>query len=358
MNISISTYHIKKSDTLLSIADRFGVSVDELRKYHNTYCDIKNLIGHDLKGVHEIIIPPSEKIEEFKKNRKEISLSSNLPSVYLTKDFYTLNYEAEERFEELNKEPLRINYLVSVELREMLDKGFVAEVKTSKFKKDRTSSDDKISMLSLACTESIFPLRFIVPVQGKIKGFYEHKAIVKKFEEKRPDLEFFFIGEVSDSYLNKFHTNLKNESYLLKQFQSVMLYQVLFPEMDWFRRKKEWEENFYVIPNSFPVKCQFHTEYNYEDAEVVEIIIKGKIVENCSLHELLKGVRLEEIPEEKIAVEINLCYHIYKKTKQLFKIETNITLLHEGELYLKHNLLLTAKKEEKKIRKFSTLVEE
>lgn len=357
MSISISTYQVKREDTLESVAEQLGISAEALKRYHNTYCDLKNLIGVDLRGVHEIIIPPSEKIAEIKESQKEVSLTQNLSSVYLTTKLYASNYEVTERFEQYDKEDVEINYSVSVQLRETMDKGFVAELKTSGFKKNNQDSDDKISLLSLACIESISPIPFLIPAQGKIKGFYEHKALIKKFENKRPDLEDFFIGETSKAYFNRFHKSLANENYLLKQFWSALLYQVLFPEMDCFRRKKEWEESFYVIPNTFPVKCLFHTEYNFENPDDVEIIIKGKIVEDCSLQELLKGVKFEELPEEKVTGEIELYYTTHKETKQLKKIEANIILFHQEELYRKHNLTLRAKEEEKQIRKFSTLLD-
>ncbi|MDR3025155.1 LysM domain-containing protein [Chryseobacterium sp.] len=359
MDISISTYQVKRGDTLESVAGQLGISAEALKRYHNTYCDLKSLIGNDLGGVHEILIPSSEKIAELKENQTQISLSNSLPSFHLNKGFYALNYEATERFEQPDKKDVIVNYSVSVKISETDGKGFISEVETTEYKKSGEKPNDKISNLSLGCIESISPLTFIVPVQGKIKGFYDHKALIKKFESKRPELEDFFVGEVNRSYLDKFNTSIKNENYLLKQFQSALLYQVLFPEMDCFRRKTEWEESFYVVSNSFPVKCRFHTQYDFENPDNVEIIIKGKIREDCSLQELLNGIKLEKSPENQVTTgEIELLYTTSKTTKQLKKIEASIILLYNGERYQKHDLILSAKEEEKKVIKFSTLVEE
>ncbi len=57
MNISISTYQVKRGDTLESVAGQLGISAEALKRYHNTYCDLKNLIGSDFRGVQEIMIP-------------------------------------------------------------------------------------------------------------------------------------------------------------------------------------------------------------------------------------------------------------------------------------------------------------
>lgn len=348
MSISISTYQVKKEDTLQSVAEKLGISAEALKRYHNTYCELKNLIGNDLKGVQEILIPTKEKISEYKETQKNIELSNNLPSIYLTKGFYASSYEVKERFEQLDQEDLEINYLTSIVLRETLDKGFIAETKTSEFMKNGESPDDKISMLSLACMESISPISFLIPAQGKIKGFYDHKSIIKKFESKRPDLEDFFVGEVAQSYFDKFHASLTNESFLLKKLSSTLLYQVLFPEMDWFRRKKEWEQNFYFIPNSFPLKCTFEIEYNHDNPDAVETTIHGNNIDDYTLQELIKGDKFEEIREEKVSGKIKIKYTTDKTTKQLLRADAEAVLWHEEEMYSKHTLTFVEKKQEKK----------
>lgn len=157
MNISISIYQIKEGDSLESIADQLGISAEALKRYHNTYCDLKNLIGNDLRGIQEIIIPTSEKITEFKEDQKQASSSSNLPPLYLTEDFYALTYEVTESFQKIDKKDLIIDYFVSVKLREQLEKGFIVEVKTFDFKKNKEPPEDKISTLSLAVWKALLP---------------------------------------------------------------------------------------------------------------------------------------------------------------------------------------------------------
>lgn len=113
--------------------------------------------------------------------------------------------------------------------------------------------------------------------------------------------------------------------------------------MNWFHSKKGWTEYYNIIPDSFPVKCHFHTEYDFENFNHAEVIIKGKIIDACSLQELLRGVRIDEFPGEKINGEIELKYTFHKEGKQLKRIEADIVLLHTEEIYKKYSLLLTAK---------------
>ncbi len=357
MNISISTYEVKKEDTLESVAAELGISSEALKRYHNSYCDLKELIGYDLKNVTKILIPPADKIAEFKESSVLVSQSNELPPNYLFEKFYTENYDVKEYFERADSDTFNLTYTTSIHVKELREKGFRAEIKNFGFKKNDETPDNKISQLSIACMESIYPVSFTVPAQGRINGFYNYREIITKFKNKREDLEDFFIGEVAKTYFDKFQICLNNENFLLKQFCSTMMYQFLFLKMNWFHKRKPWEEELYLTQNSFPVKCLLEANYNHEDSEYVETTINGKVTEECSLQELMKGVKFSESFEVPIEGELNLRYKTHKKTKQLAEAEISIILFNEGEVYNNYKLILKAKKDEKIIKKFSTLAE-
>ena len=333
MNISISTYHIKQGDTLASVAEELGVAVDELRKYHNTYCDIKNLIGYDLKGFHEILIPPLNVITELKEKKHIQVKDGELPAYYLSKNFYAKEYQVKEKFEKSLTEDLEVDYLFHIALRETANEGFIAETYCSGFKKQNETMDDKISSLSIACMNSISPIAFTVLAQGKIKGLYNHKDIIQKFLSKKQDIEDFFVGEISKKYINKFQENIGDENFLLKQFSATLLYQTVFPKMDWFHKKTSWEEEWYIVQNSFPVKFRFEAEYNHEDNEFIETIIHGNMQDIYSVQELLRGIKFKEKVDNPASVEIELRYKTHKVTRRFSKGEASVTIWHEEEIY-------------------------
>lgn len=83
------TYKIKKGDTLESVARDLGVEAEDLRWYHNMYCEIPDLIEADFKSYLEfLILGPEKAIEEQKeeaeKKTERASLASNhtLPCTY------------------------------------------------------------------------------------------------------------------------------------------------------------------------------------------------------------------------------------------------------------------------------------
>lgn len=55
-------YIVQKGDTLDSVAEQFGVKDGKtLRSFHNIYCPLEDLLGHDVVPGKEILIPEDQK---------------------------------------------------------------------------------------------------------------------------------------------------------------------------------------------------------------------------------------------------------------------------------------------------------
>ncbi|AZA87454.1 LysM domain-containing protein [Chryseobacterium shandongense] len=342
-NISIINYKVKKGDTLESVARQTGVSVEVLKRYHNTYCSLDELIGYDLENVHRILIPPPEKIRELRENNSIVSKQEMRPSRYLFKNFYAENYEVSEHFEKPGTKDLIISYNVSMNVHEAKDQGFIIKTESSGFKKNHEVPDDKISMLSISCMKALYPVAFTVAGQGFISGFYDYKEMIKTFRKKLQDPENFFIGEISQAYITQFRNYLDNEKLLLEKFRSAMLYQFLFPTMEWFHKNKPWEEKLYIVQNSFPVNCLMEAEYHDESDDYIQTILRGNTKDNCSLQELLMGRRFKQSPEEFVSGEIICEYQTDKKTRQLLKAIIRIVLKNKGKVFSTYKLILHRK---------------
>ena len=79
-------------------------------------------------------------------------------------------------------------------------------------------------------------------------------------------------------------------------------------------------------------------EYNHNDSDFVETLIKRKITEKCSLQQLLKGLTKQEEAEEYDEGEIEISYKTHKKNKKILSGEITIKLFHYGEIYQKSYL--------------------
>ena len=61
------TYKIRKGDTLQSVADALGIDAQELRRYHNIYCELPDLIEADFKSHLKLLILAPEKDKTSKR---------------------------------------------------------------------------------------------------------------------------------------------------------------------------------------------------------------------------------------------------------------------------------------------------
>src|SRR6218665_905994 len=65
-------YKVKKGETLESLADDFGISVYELRRFHNNWCeDIKEQIGHQIWEGKELTVAKEKLSKEEIQQKKD-----------------------------------------------------------------------------------------------------------------------------------------------------------------------------------------------------------------------------------------------------------------------------------------------
>ncbi|WDF45924.1 hypothetical protein PQ459_13550 [Chryseobacterium sp. KACC 21268] len=340
MDDNILLYDIKAGDNLDIIAHKIGMTGDELKDFHNSHCDKMNRLWfNNLAGVRQIIIPKQYKNPE----QAKIECEKELPSASVTKDFYADTYFVKESFSGITENNLRLEYKVDIKFREKKETNLpfeIVDVQTYDFLKNGSVPDDKISLISLACMQCISPISFTIPVQGKISGFFEFENLRKRFSEKRVHLEDFFVGEVYQAYFKRFFENLEKKDYTLKMFTSCLLYQLLFPKMDWFYKSGQWTEQFYLLPNSMFINCSTSARYNHEDENIVVTKLKGMIKDLFSLQDILRGQSFDNYSQELADGEINLIYKTDKKTKKMLGAEASIIFRKDSEIVREQTLKL------------------
>jgi len=331
-------HKVRPQDNLASLASRMRMTEDELKEFHNHNCGkMDKLWFTNLRGVEFVLIPTLF----ISKEEQEIQNKKKLPTIEYFLGFHASEYLVTERFQEQNKKDSEFNYSVNLNIQNSKN-GFVAETTLDDFRKNGIASDDKVSSLSLACMNSIYPIPYNISQKGKLGSFLDHKILIEKFRNKRADLEDFFIGDISKSYIDWFVEKLTDENYFFRQIQSILLYQTLFPNLEWFHNKTGWKEAFYIYKNSFPLEFNFQAELTFDNPDLVETKITGTNSENCSLRELLKGIRIEyENTEDNIDAEIQIQYFTHKITKQLYEIKSSVEIRHQNEVFQKHHLHIT-----------------
>lgn len=340
MDDNLLIYEIQPGDSLLSIGTKVGMSDAELRDFHNVNCHKAGLLWiNGLTGISKIVIPKYYKSpQEIKEEKKKF-----LPAEQWTPDFLHPSYLITETIKEADDKKVQISYQTDLQIIRNPQKGLVAEIRNHSYKKDGNPVDDKMGGLAIAAIGSISPVPFLMTEEGKFAGISDPKEILNKFRNKRPDIEEFYIGEVTKNYLDRFEENIEIEDYFFRQLASAMQYRLLFPDVTLFHKSGTFERKFSVYRNSFPVNCRFSVSHNFENEELAETTFIGKIEESCSLQEVLRGVRFDPEPEEMLDGEVNIRFITSKSDKKLLKANLEIILRFEEENYVEHHLKIAKK---------------
>ena len=339
MEIDFLEYKVRNGDTLKSIASRLGMTGEELKLFHNAHCEKMHTIWFEnLNEVRSILVPLDFKTEK----QKEEERKNILPISQLSEDFFAKTYTISEAIEGPFEAPVTIHYTVELNIHKDKYKNlYILAYSQKDFKSNGNPPDDKMGGLSIACMKSIMPIEFTLSDLGKINGFSDHKKIIKAFADQRKEIEDFYIGEVSQKYLDLFERNIADEKFFLQQFQSTLLFQSLFPKMDWFHKKASWKESFYFLQNSFPVECDMEIEYENEDQNSQTAIIRGNIIEFYDLQEIRTGRKHNEIAEDPVSGEIIIEYTTHKKNKTLLQVRSIINLWREEVPIHHHTITIT-----------------
>lgn len=336
MNENILIYEVRPGDTLGKVAAAIGITADRLKDFHNLHCGTADKLWLDnLAGIRQILIPDPSGNPEASQNQ------NGFTSICSTRDLFNGSYSVAETFSGSSGSDLEIGYRIDIRNHESWEGSsgtFLSEVCCFDFTKNGAGPDDKMSEVSLACMESIFPITLIISGQGKISGISEPEKLKQRFESKRPDLEDFFTGEVYKAYLDRFRDHLEHKDHLPEQFASTLLCQLVFPEIRWFRQSNEWTGALYFLRNSFPVQCRMIAEYNQPENGTAGMAVKGSAAEPFSLRELLLGTRFTGAEGREASGEMEFRYLIDTTTHKMLQAEASIMVSDAGILYRKHNL--------------------
>lgn len=339
MEIDFLEYKVRNGDTLNSIASRLGITGEELKLFHNSHCQkIDRIWFEHLNEVKSIFVP----IHITTEKQKDYERRNTLPPLRLSASFFAKTYHVSETFENPFEKSLTIDYRISLDFRKDQNKNiYTTSYRQDHFKTNGETPESKISELSLACMKSIMPIDFTLSDSGKITGLADLKKITETFAENRKGLEDFFIGQISEKYMDTFERNIADEQFFLQQFRSTLLFQTLFPKMDWFHKKTNWTESFYFLSNSFSVSCNMEIEHENEDQDHIITTLTGNNIEFYSLQELKTGYKNNQPPENPVSGEIIIKYTTHRKNKNLIRAYGSINLSREAESVQQHTITIT-----------------
>lgn len=328
-------YKVKKGDTLQSIAEKFQISVNDLRHYHNMRCELWELLEQKLTSKTErIILPPEEELATLQGHQQAVLKEQERPSRYLDKKFYAKDYKVKEVVIISDKE-VKTDYSLSLQM-EKAEKGWSAIVNTT-----YEEADTKFTELATACMQAMQPLKYHLSINGGITNIENHREIIERFTQKRTDIEGYFEGKLAKNYTDALYEKLIDKQYMIERLQMSFLNQVLFPRMEWFHKENEkWEEEFCPVQGSAFIPYELETDVVFEEEEIVTTV-KGELTRNYNLWDLIKGY--DAIDEyDFFRSNFKFIYKTDRKRTYLNKIDAELSIQYEG-FYKKHMINIIKK---------------
>lgn len=325
MGISINYYEIQKGDTLESIAGNLGISVDQLRRYHNTYCELSQLLGNDLKGHQNILIPSKKEIEKLTKENIIITQSQILP-YFISPYFYCKSYQVSENILRGNENIVDVQYFIDIKNTSSVDKTLMLSISKRDFTKNGKKIDDKVFTLSTECFKSISPFNLVLSSKGEIQDVYQYDKLIRVFKDEKERLKDLFVGEINHWYIDIFEKTLQNKAIFINRLKSDFLYQFLLVNMDWFHKKEPWYEELYIL--SKKIKVRLTSNYHYNDNEVITEIT-GEMVDIP--HSIIDGMEFYSL-----AGSIKICYVTKRSPQILQSVQVEVSLNDMERQYFQH----------------------
>ncbi|MFG4000854.1 hypothetical protein [Flavobacterium aquidurense] len=220
------TYKIKKDDTPESVAQELGMTLYELRSYHNRYCPLKDCIGPVFPGhLKFLILQSQEEKQEIEKHREPIHFSTKefklpfLPSRLNKK--YLAMYTIENGSEKTTiKEEITVKWLTTD-----LNGYSLIEINRTALYVNDDESKSISDELAEKTAKIFYPLKVVVNSNGKCVDIYNCNEIRERWDRVKKEVLKEFQGEAVEERLKAYEFKLRDNDIISESFMK-----------DWFLR--------------------------------------------------------------------------------------------------------------------------
>lgn len=283
------TYKIEKGDTLQNVAQKLGVEARELRRYHNAYCLISDLIEDDFKRYSKfLILAPEKKALEINdtidKKLRQVSLGKNNKLPFLPKRIskdYSVQYTFESggKIDKIEK-AVRIKWIAFD-----VNKYHLFEInRSSNIYINDKLPDSMINELAFKTVEVLYPLKIIVDEFGKWIDIYNYIEIQRRWKKTKSEILDYYEGEVVKAYIKHTERVLENSERLLESLRSNYFLNIFFNGIHVeYTADYEFQNNL-LFPLEKEIESVFHVQHkmvpNLDERGFIKIEQKGHYVDS------------------------------------------------------------------------------
>jgi hypothetical protein len=227
------TYTIKTGDTLHKVAQELAIAPMELRRYHNIYCEIPDLIEADFPSHLELLLLPPDKSDiatnnAIEKKPRKVSFVNGSTLPFLpsgSKKSYDVLYVLED-----GDEKDTIHFEASVKWMAVDPKGFhFFEIdRLSKTAINDAEPDTMMEELAAKTAEILYPLQVVVDLTGKWIDIHNYEQILERWENIKREIVDYYEGEVTQIHIEHTEQSLTSKAALIDSLRSDLFLRALF----------------------------------------------------------------------------------------------------------------------------------
>lgn len=198
---------IQRGETLETISKKYNIEIEELRRYHNVYCELSDLLGHEITHQKELFVPKpkqernSEEIPK-EKERKKVSFIPNNKLVYSPVNTH-YKYGVMITLEN-GEEKNELKYETSVKWIQKYGDSHIFEIdRTSKIFINEEEVSDIADMLAYETSKVLFPMHLMVDKDGNWEEVAKYNKYPERWKTVKKHLQKEFEGEMVENYFQK-----------------------------------------------------------------------------------------------------------------------------------------------------------
>ena len=207
MEVNSERYTLKRGDTVQIVAQKYNITIEELRRHHNTYCELQDLLNHEIEYQKELIVPKFGKEDHSEetpkeKERKKVSFAPNNKLSYSpvnTQYRYGVMITLEN-----GEEKNELKYETSVKWLQKNGDSHIFEInRTSKIYINEEEANDIADVLAYETSKVLFPLYLMVDKDGNWEEVAKYNKYPERWKAIKSNLQKQFEGEIVEKYLLK-----------------------------------------------------------------------------------------------------------------------------------------------------------
>ncbi len=297
----MSNHHshiLQQGDTLETVAEQYNITPEELRRYHNTYAELGDLLGSEVTHQKELIVPkpkPEDNSEETpkEKERKKVSFAPNNKLVYSPVNTH-YKYGVMITLEN-GEEKNELKYETSVKWVQKYGDFHIFEIdRTSKLYINEEEANDIADLLAYETSKVLFPMHLMVDEDGNWEEVAKCNIYPERWKTVKIHLQKEFEGEMVENYFQKIEEILETPEQINIYMTGDFFLRTLFLGFCINYGKdftKEKHIGFPVIENPIePVyKINFKIDPYLDDYNLINVEMQGILEDERSQGDFING---------------------------------------------------------------------